>query len=222
MRPLPRTMLRQILYVLALLAFVTIASLALGACDNGDVVSADSTDTVVTSETSNPETITSSVETTASSAASTTVASSSGSAAVSTSSEEVLPNGHIKACGIIKEVWSDGGTHKITIDYVDYLTGAEADAAAIADGEISAGEYVDDGYYVRNHNTRLRTFTVSGSAAITLDDRSLPPGDLVPLTWTEFAGFWELSGEEAWVSRSLWWIERDGDTVVRIDQQFQP
>lgn len=222
MRPLPRNMLRQILYVLALLALVTIALLGLGACDNGNVVSTESTDAVVTSETSNPETATSSVEPTTSSAASTTVASSSGSGGTSTSSEQVLPNGHIKACGIIKEVWVEGSTRKITIDYVDYLTGAEADAAAIADGEISAGEYVEDGYYVRNHNTKLRTFTVSGSVDITLDDRSLPPGELVPLTWTEFAGFWELSGEEAWVSRSLWWIERDGSTVVRIDQQFQP
>jgi hypothetical protein len=119
-------------------------------------------------------------------------------------------------------VWSDSGTHKIKIDYVDFLTGDAADAAAVAAGEIAAGEHVDNDYYIRNNNPKLRTFTVSGSAVITTDDRSLPPGHLVTHTWSEFAGFWTLSGEEAWLSRMPWWIERDGNTVVRIDQQFLP
>jgi hypothetical protein len=128
-----------------------------------------------------------------------------------------MANGHIKACGIITQVWTEGGTRKIEIDYVDYLTGAEAVAAAAAEGEV-----VEDGYWVRNQNSKLRTFTVSSSAVMTLDDRSHPPGQLVPLSWAEFSGFWQMTGEEAWVSRSLWWIERSGTTVVRIDQQFQP
>ncbi len=36
---------------------------------------------------------------------------------LSTSSEERLPNGHIKACGIIKDVWVDGGVRKLKIDW---------------------------------------------------------------------------------------------------------
>jgi hypothetical protein len=135
----------------------------------------------------------------------------------STASEKVMTNGHIKACGIITRVWMDGSTRKIEIDYVDYLTGAEAVAAAAAAGE----EAVND-YWVRNENSKLRTFTVSNSAAITLDDRSLPPAHLVPLSWAEFSAAWGLTGEEAVVRHSLWWIERSGTTVVRIDQQFQP
>jgi hypothetical protein len=154
-------------------------------------------------------------------AAPTTTSGSSATAShtpvTNTSSESVAPDGHIKACGIIKEVWVDGGVRKIKIDYVDYLTGAAAVAAAAAEGE-----QVEDGYWVKNDNPKLRTFTVSSSVAITLDDRSLPPGHLVPLTWTEFSDGWKLSGEEAVLRWSLWWIERSGTTVVRIDQQFQP
>ena len=77
------------------------------------------------------------------------------------SSESLLPSGHIRACGLIKEVWEDGSGRHLKIDYVDFLTGAEADAAAIADGVISPGEHVDNDYYPRNVNPKLREFAVA-------------------------------------------------------------
>lgn len=144
-------------------------------------------------------------------------------------SEDLLSNGHIRACGIITEVWTDGGTRKMKIDYVDFLTGAQADAAAVADGFIAPGEHVDNDYYVRNNNTKLRTFTVSDSVVITTYSRVAPIDVADPAcSWTEFYNFWNLVGppvpSDVGLSDGLWWIERDSSTdeVVSIEQQWVP
>jgi hypothetical protein len=147
-------------------------------------------------------------------------------APLSTSSEERLPDGHIKACGIIKDVWMDGSVRKLKIDYVDILSGPEAQAAALADGFISPGETLDTDYYVRNNNPKLRTFTVSNSAEIYTTYRNLLVDlDGTPCSWAEFRGFWGpglLPEGDAHLPDALWLIERDGDTVVWIFQQFMP
>jgi hypothetical protein len=143
------------------------------------------------------------------------------------SSETRLPNGHIKASGIIKQVWEAGGVRYLKIDYVDFLTGAAADAAAIADGVISLGEHVDNDYYTRNTSTKLRTFTISNTAAITTYSR-VDPIDVAdpPVDWATFWNFWNLIGpplpEDADIHTGLWWIERSGNTVVKIDQLWVP
>lgn len=142
-------------------------------------------------------------------------------------SEDLMSNGDIKACGVITEVWMDGGTRKLTIDYVDFLTGAEADAAAVADGLISAGEHVANDYYARNNNTKLRTFTVLDSVYITTYSR-VEPIDIAdpPCSWTEFYDFWNLVGppepSDAGLSQGLWWIERNASGIVAIEQQWVP
>lgn len=144
-------------------------------------------------------------------------------------SEDLLSNGRIRACGIIKEVTQAGGVRRLKIDYVDFLTGAPADAAAVADGVIVAGEHVDNDYYVRNNNTKLRTFTVSNSVVITTYSR-VDPIDAAdpPVSWTTFWNFWNLIGPplpaDSGMDQGLWWIERDSGTnaVVAIEQQWVP
>jgi hypothetical protein len=146
------------------------------------------------------------------------------SAEVLASSETLLPDGHIKACGIIKDVFLDGNVRKLSIDYVDFLTGAEADAAAVAAGAIAPGEHADNDYWVRNVNPRLRTFTISTTVEIYTEYRNLLV-EVQPCSWTDFLSFWgpgPLPEGDAHLPDSLWWIERDGDTVVWIRQQFVP
>ena len=144
-------------------------------------------------------------------------------------SEQLLPSGLIKACGIIKQVKVVGGVRKLTIDYVDFLTGAAADAAAIADGVISPGEHVDDDYYVRNKNNKLRTFDISNSVTIITYSRDGDPSSAdPPCSWADFYGFWNLIGpplpNDMGLSAGLWWIERVPSTnsVVNIEQQWTP
>ncbi len=175
-----------------------------------------------------PSTTSAGVTTTSEMASTSTAAPASTTTTVEVgASEELLPDGNIKACGIITDVWMDGTTRKLKIDYVDFLTGAEADAAAVADGLIAPGESVDNDYYARNNNTKLRTFTVSDSVVITTYSR-VEPIDVAdpPCSWSDFYDFWNLVGppeaSDAGLSEGLWWIERDSDGVVAIEQQWVP
>jgi hypothetical protein len=144
------------------------------------------------------------------------------------SSESLLSNGHIKACGIIKEVSVTGGVRHLKIDYVDFLTGAAADAAAVAAGEISPGEHVDDDYFVSNVNPKLRTFDVSNSVVITTYSVEIPLDVAdAPFPWSECMVMWGgasgvLTDAEVSLKDGLWWIERDGNTIVKIDEQWVP
>ncbi len=160
-------------------------------------------------------------------------ASSAGASTPSTetSSESVTPDGLIKACGFITNVWSQDGVHKLTIDYCDYLTGAAADAAAIEDDVLDPGGHMG-GPYIRNHYSKLRTFTVSSSAAITTWWAAVQwphPSPAVadpPCLWSQFYGYWHPSGSltpdevarAGGLSSAYWWIERDGPAIVKIEQ----
>jgi hypothetical protein len=124
--------------------------------------------------------------------------------------------------GFIDKVWESGGKRYLRIDYAEMLTGEEAVEAAIAAGEIAPGEDLPNDYFIRNTNPQKRQFEVSGSVAITTSTRG--GGMDEPTTWAEFKSFWSASppADAAHLKDSPWWIERDGKTVVRIDEQYLP
>ena len=126
--------------------------------------------------------------------------------------ETRLANGHIKGMGFIDKVYVKGGKRYISIDYAEYLTGAAADAAAVAAGEIKPGEHVPE---------------VSDSVAITTSTWTRFAWDKTmdhPITWAQFKSFWSATppADAIHLHGSPWWIERDGQLVVRIDEQFLP
>jgi hypothetical protein len=136
------------------------------------------------------------------------------------SAETLLPNGHIRALGIIDDAWEDrsGGRH-LRIDYVDVLTWDDAVAAGLEDPNNP-----HDGFWYSNVNPLLREFNVSTSADIFTSYRGLVVNPDTPCTWTDFRSFWGPSpapGDD-YMHDELWWIERDGNTVVWISQQFIP
>jgi hypothetical protein len=223
MKALPKS----IAWIWMVVALVAVVGFAAAGCTK--LSGTDGTGTSGTT-TASDVTSTEAGATTTVAAASTTLAPAGTATTIKVdASEELLSNGHIKACGLIKEVWVAGGVRKIKIDYVDFLIGAEADAAAIADGVIAVGEHVDNDYYVRNKNTKLRTFTVSDSVAITTYSRT-PPIDVAdaPVSWNTFSDFWNLIGPplpaDMGMSEGLWWIERSSSTgvVLSIEQQWVP
>ncbi|MGB9847855.1 MAG: peptidoglycan-binding domain-containing protein [Minisyncoccia bacterium] len=99
------------------------------------------------------------------------------------SMEEERPLGYIKA------VYEQNGKRYLDIDYVQWLTGKDAIRAAIEDGECFIGENTSqlleelekfdissgygkfglcapDGYYIRNQNSKIRTFEISNDVQI--------------------------------------------------------
>jgi hypothetical protein len=137
--------------------------------------------------------------------------------------ETRLANGHIKAMGFIRKVWEQGGKRYISIDYAEMLTGQQAIDAAIAAGELQPGEDLPNDYYIRNTNPAERQFEVSDQAATTT---STWKGEMnMPVTWPVFMSFWSATPpdqEAAFLRDNPWWIERDGQTVIKIDEQYLP
>jgi hypothetical protein len=128
------------------------------------------------------------------------------------SAETQLSNGNIQATGFIDKAWEEGDKRYISIDYAELLTGQEANDAAGADVE----------YYIKNDNPQKREFEVSDTVAITQFSTD------GPVTWDTFASYWSDSPPSTDAefpynaATSLWWIERDGSQVVKIDQQYLP
>ncbi|MFN8051222.1 MAG: hypothetical protein U0Q22_07305 [Acidimicrobiales bacterium] len=108
----------------------------------------------------------------------------------------------------------------ITIDIAELLTGDAAVKAALEDGVLEPGETsIDNDYYIRNKNPKLRTAPVSPSAEIkTLDDPGSP--DLTSTSiGTLAADLQARSGEEAGVPVN---IVAKGGVISRIDEVFFP
>ncbi len=208
---------------------VLIVTLGIAGCSSDEATS--TTEQVTTSETMETTTSTAAVTSTS---LSTTTTSPPDSSTTSTappgttttealsSAETLLPNGNIRAMGYIDQIRFDGVTSFLRIDYAEMLTGDEANAAAVEAGEIPPGESVPNDYFIRNTNPQRREFKVSDSVAITTSTW----GGVMerPITWEEFRSFWSLSppADGMHLRDMPWWIERDGDTVVKIDEQYLP
>jgi hypothetical protein len=226
--------------VLVLMAVLSV-SLLLAGCGSGGgattttVASAGPGETtvVVTSVPSSTETTvlsttsTSGITTTLSSTTTTELATTTTTTEALSSAETRLSSGHIKAMGFIDKVYVKDGKRYISIDYAQMLTGAAAQAAAIAEGFIGPGETLDSDYYISNVNPQKRTFEVSDSVAITTSTRWVAGDDMnAPCTWADFKSFWgpssALDDSEKHLHAVPWWIERDGPVVVKIDEQYLP
>ncbi len=220
MRLLPRYA-SWVILMFVLVALVGWAAVGCEEIGNGAAESTaptSSTDTSISGDTVSSDVVSSSTtaESTAASVTGTTLAST----------EVKLPNGHIKSMGFIRSVWVDGGGRHLKIDYCDIVHGDEATAAARADGEIGPTEEWDLDFYVRNQSNKLRTWRVSNSVVITTSTRWSPHDGMgAPCSWSDFIGFWSggsLPDGDSQLHDVPWWIERDGDVVVKIDEQYLP
>lgn len=99
-------------------------------------------------------------ETTVKTVTATTGTEGSGSSAIFKTSTEWC---------FVKRVYASGGKNYLEVDYIQFLTGAEADAAAIEDGKIPPGEHIENDYYIRNQNPKLRTFEVASTVEVALN-----------------------------------------------------
>lgn len=84
------------------------------------------------------------------------------------------------------------GTPSITIDYIEFYTGETAIEKALEDGSDVVemdeyGYYIPNDYYIRNNNTRLRTFPINVGCLIKMIPELSGPDASETVTYTVFA-----------------------------------
>jgi hypothetical protein len=136
--------------------------------------------------------------------------------------ERLLPNGHVRAMGYVTMLWEDGAGRHLKIDYAEMLTGEEARQAAVDAGDLAPGEDLPNDYYIRNVGSTVREFLVSDSATVTTD--TLGGGPNEPATWADLLSWFGPSPPAGfeYLKEMPWWVERDGDVIVSIAEQYLP
>jgi hypothetical protein len=83
---------------------------------------------------------------------------------------------------------------EIVADYAQWLTGDEANQAAIEDGEIPEGDTVPNDYYIRNQNPQLRTLPLAGDVSVSLPTSAFGSVDVTPVTITDWLALFKADG----------------------------
>lgn len=127
-----------------------------------------------------------------------------------------------KRHGYLKEVMDAEGAIYVTVDFVDYLNGKEAQIAEWRDAAyfIENGDTISniiDGYYISNINPKLRTFKVGSKAIIEniIEDdgsKKMVPQKLLNIEQLD----------KYLQAKNLLYIYIENGVILQIDEQFTP
>lgn len=122
--------------------------------------------------------------------------------------------------GLVVAVTGSPGAYVLRIDYVLFLTGAEAIAAATAHGDESPPP---NDYYVVNDNPLLREFPIRSGIPVTVvtNDDGTSDSDGHTITLDQWVA--ALSGPAAGAYRaSIYWVTITDGTITAIEAQYVP
>ena len=127
--------------------------------------------------------------------------------------------------GYIRSVSTAGPAATLAFDEAEFLTGGEAQHAAVEDGALPPGEPVSNDYYIRNPDKSTRTLPIATDAEITARRcplcRNGQPGNV-----DDFLGSFLMKGQTYADpyrgAKSLYWLTIEDGTVVAIDEQYVP
>jgi hypothetical protein len=127
--------------------------------------------------------------------------------------------------GYIRSVSAAGPAATLAFDEAEFLTGDEAQRAAVEDGALPPGEPVSNDYYIRNPDKSTRTLPIATDAEITARRcplcRNGQPGNV-----EDFLGSFMRKGrtyaDPYRGAESLYWLTIEDGTVVAIDEQYVP
>jgi hypothetical protein len=128
--------------------------------------------------------------------------------------------GHV----VMIERADDDDGFEIAFDPAFWLEGQTAARAAADDGRIEAGEPVPNDYYVRDESDLVLAFFAPNDVPVTVLTLAEGRVESTRITVGELADI--VAGEET--TRRLYgrelgyWIRLQADTIVSIDQQYQP
>lgn len=145
-----------------------------------------------------------------------------GSPATGSPSEPDLEDG--RHFGYILEIDIETEPNSVLFDLAEFLTGEEANEAAVEDGVIAEGESVPNDYYIRNRNPMLRTLSLASEVSITVVNWE-SCCDSIPGELQAFAGAFSAKDPPQGIYRgtySPYWLTVRGGRIVTIEEQYLP
>jgi hypothetical protein len=113
----------------------------------------------------------------------------------------------------------------VEYDVAEFLTGPEANEAAVAAGDIQAGEAVPNDYYIVNEDRATGRFPLADDVDVIIDtlQDGVPGAAPADLLWLmcEFATDEHELDTDVREKRPFWLTVRDG-RVVEIEEQYLP
>lgn len=204
---------------LALLAAAALLSGCGGDDDAGDTTTTSVADAVTTTTLAAPTTSSTPTTTAGGAGSTTTAAGAPTTTGVDAAPSDAVPDG--TSFGYVTAINIGGST--VTIDIAELLTGDAAVKAAIEDGALEAGETsIDNDYYIRNKNPKLRTAPVGPTAPVNVLSSPGSP-DLESGSLQELAeALTAYPADPAAGPRLPVQIVATGGTISRIDEVFFP
>ena len=137
------------------------------------------------------------------------------------------PPRQLEQFGYIRSLVRKQGRFELRFDPAFWLSGTTANRAAVADGVIAPGDTVPNDYYIRNESRRVLTYIVPRTARVTVLTNPGAGPRSTRITVGELAAIVEGRNPR---SRPLYdegnhlgyWATISNDTVIRLDQQYQP
>ena len=133
----------------------------------------------------------------------------------------------VREFGFIPQV--DAAARTISFDRAEWLTGAEANRAAEADGIVAPGEGVPNDYYIRNPEKQAQVFAVEATVVIrgAIPVTHLRTGNRpecesctsFPVRPDDFFASWTGKGRGA---NGKYWVTITDGRVVAIEEQYTP
>jgi hypothetical protein len=148
------------------------------------------------------------------------VTSAPPSASPSPAASPILAEG--RSFGIIKSVDATYGT--LVFDLEQFFSGDAANRAAREDGVIGPNESVDNDYYIRNVNPKLRTVPISSDLQIVLIKWSNCCEHTFSPNLATFAKAFPGPGptDDFRGPASPYWLTVKGGVIVKIEEQYLP
>ena len=148
------------------------------------------------------------------------------SSAAPTSADQAPPRKLVQF-GYVKSLTPQGARYRMRFDPALWLSGETANQAAIEDGAIPPGDTVPNDYYIRNESRRLLTYRVPRTARVTVLINQGRGPHATRITVAELAQI--VKGRNP-KRRSLYdtlnslgyWLRTTVDTVISLEQQYQP
>lgn len=119
------------------------------------------------------------------------------------------------------------GVTMLAVDYAEWLIGAAATAAAREDGVIGPEDEIENDFYIRNNNPRLRTLPLAPDANVRLID--VTRGQLIAATVTtaDFVAILASGDDHSWYGAAsewtpFWFVLGPDGFVRQVEQQYVP